>query len=88
MTKKKQVLDLFVCIKNKQIPYLHKHSAAEKHPHGMMLPTPCFTVGMVPSFLQMRRLAFRPNSLILVFIRPENLVSFWQTPSGLSCAFF
>ena len=25
--------------------------AAEKHPHNMMLP-PCFTVGMVPGFLQ------------------------------------
>uniref|UniRef100_A0A8C4XFI0 Fli-1 proto-onco, ETS transcription factor n=1 Tax=Erpetoichthys calabaricus TaxID=27687 RepID=A0A8C4XFI0_ERPCA len=27
--------------------------AAEKHPHSMMLPPPCFTVGMVPGFLQM-----------------------------------
>ncbi|CDQ59813.1 unnamed protein product [Oncorhynchus mykiss] len=25
---------------------------AEKHPHSMMLPPPCFTVGMVPGFLQ------------------------------------
>ena len=24
--------------------------AAEKHPHSMMLPLPCFTVGMVPGF--------------------------------------
>jgi hypothetical protein len=27
--------------------------AAEKHPHSMMLPPPCFTVGMVQGFLQM-----------------------------------
>uniref|UniRef100_A0A4W5MQS5 BRMS1 like transcriptional repressor b n=1 Tax=Hucho hucho TaxID=62062 RepID=A0A4W5MQS5_9TELE len=27
--------------------------AAEKHPCSMMLPPPCFTVGMVPGFLQM-----------------------------------
>ena len=26
--------------------------AAEKHPHSMMLPPPCFTVGTVPGFLQ------------------------------------
>ena len=40
--------------------------AAEKHPHSMMPPPPCFTVGMVPGFIQMRRLAFRPKSSILV----------------------
>ena len=38
----------------------------EKHPHSMMLPPPCFTVGMVPGFLQTCRLAFRPQSSILV----------------------
>ena len=27
--------------------------AAEKHHHSMMLAPPCFTVGMVPGFLQM-----------------------------------
>ena len=27
--------------------------AAKKHPHSMMLPPPCFTVGMVPGFRQM-----------------------------------
>uniref|UniRef100_A0A8C8I0U8 G-protein coupled receptors family 1 profile domain-containing protein n=1 Tax=Oncorhynchus tshawytscha TaxID=74940 RepID=A0A8C8I0U8_ONCTS len=27
--------------------------AAEKYPHSMTLPPPCFTVGMVPGFLQM-----------------------------------
>ena len=26
--------------------------AAEKHHHSIMLPSPCFTVGMVPGFLQ------------------------------------
>ena len=31
-----------------------------------MLPPPCFTVGMLPGFLQMWRLAFRPKSSILV----------------------
>ena len=38
--------------------------AAEKHPHSMMLPPPCFTVGMVSGFLQTWRLAFRPKSSI------------------------
>uniref|UniRef100_A0A8C8HZM8 Eukaryotic translation initiation factor 4E family member 1c n=1 Tax=Oncorhynchus tshawytscha TaxID=74940 RepID=A0A8C8HZM8_ONCTS len=33
--------------------------AAEKHQHSMILPPPCFTVGMVPGFLQTCRLAFR-----------------------------
>jgi hypothetical protein len=33
----------------------------EKRPHRMMLPPPWFTVEMVPSFLQTRRLAFMPN---------------------------
>ena len=37
-----------------------------------MLPPPCFTVGMVPGFLQTLRLSFRPKSSI---IRAENLVS-------------
>ena len=27
--------------------------AAEKHPHSMMLPPPCFTTGIVPGFLLM-----------------------------------
>ena len=43
--------------------------AAEKHPHSMMLPPPCFTVGMVlawcwavPGFLQAWHLAFKPKS--------------------------
>ena len=40
--------------------------AAEKHPHSMMLPPPCFTVGMVPGSFQTWRLAFRPKSSILV----------------------
>ena len=32
---------------------------AEKHPHSMMLPPPCFTVWMVPGFLQTWHLSFR-----------------------------
>jgi hypothetical protein len=32
----------------------------------MMLPPPCFTIGLVPDFLQVWRLAFRPKSSILV----------------------
>ena len=39
---------------------------AEKHPHSMMLPPPCFTVGMAAGFLQTWCLAFRLNSYILV----------------------
>ena len=59
----------------------------------MMLPPPCFIIGMVPSFLQMWCLAFRPKSSILVsadqrilFLMVwEFLGAFWHTPSGLSC---
>ncbi len=47
--------------------------AAEKHPHSMMLPPPCFTVGTVldrwwavPGFLHTYRLELRPKSPILV----------------------
>ncbi len=47
--------------------------AAEKHPHSMMLPPPCFTVGTVldrwwavPGFLHTYRLELRPKSSILV----------------------
>ncbi len=46
--------------------------AAEKHPHSMMLPPPCFTVGTVldrwwavPGFLHTYRLELRPKSSIL-----------------------
>ncbi len=46
---------------------------AEKHPHSMMLPPPCFTVGTVldrwwavPGFLHTYRLELRPKSSILV----------------------
>ena len=41
--------------------------AAEKHPHIMMLPPPCFTLGMVPSI--------QAKEFNLGFIRLENLVS-------------
>ncbi len=47
--------------------------AAEKDPHIMMLPPPCFTVGTVldrwwavPGFLHTYRLELRPKSYILV----------------------
>ena len=61
-----------------------------------MLSPPCFTIGMVPCFLQTWRLAFRPKSSILVspdqrilFLMVwESLGAFWQTPSRLSCAFY
>ncbi len=53
--------------------------AAEKHPHSMMLPPPCFTVGTVldrwwavPGFLHTYRLELRSKSSSL--IRPENLI--------------
>ena len=62
----------------------------------MMLPPPCFTVGMVPGFLQMWHLALGPKSWILVssdqrilfLMFWDSLVAFWQTPIGLSCAFY
>ncbi len=45
----------------------------KKHPHSMMLPPPCFTVGTVldrwwavPGFLHTYRLELRPKSSILV----------------------
>jgi hypothetical protein len=70
--------------------------AADKHPHSMMLPPPCFTVGMVSGLLQTWRLAFRPNSSTLVssdhqilfLMVCESLVSFWQTPIWRSCALY
>ena len=40
--------------------------AAEKHPYSMMLPPPCFTIWMVPGFLQKWCLAFRSKSSFLV----------------------
>ena len=48
---------------------------AEKHPHSMMLPPPCFTVGMVPGFLQKWRFAFRTKSSILVSSHQKILAS-------------
>ena len=46
---------------------------AAKHPHNIMLPPPCFTVGMVffglqafPFFLQTQRWSLWPNSSIFV----------------------
>ena len=52
--------------------------AAEKH-HQMMLAPPCFTVEMVPGFLQTWRLSFRPKSSILVLSDQRNLfLMFWE----------
>jgi len=49
---------------------LHKHSTQ----HSMMLPPPCFTVGMVvPGFLQTGFLQAKECNLC--FIRPENFTS-------------
>jgi hypothetical protein len=63
--------------------------AAEEHSHSMMLPPLCFTVGMVPGFLQTLKLGIQAKEFNLGFIRPENpLDAFWQTPTGLSCAFY
>ena len=55
--------------------------AAEKHPHSMMLPPPCFIVGMVPGFLQT---GIQAKEFNLSFIRPENLVSHLVIDSILS----
>ena len=57
---------------------------------------PCFTVGMVPGFLQTWCMAFRSKSSnlvssdqrILFLMVWESLGAFWQTPSELSCAFY
>ena len=48
--------------------------AAEKHLHSMMLPPPCFTVGMVPGSSDLT-LGIQAEEFNLGFIRPENLVS-------------
>ena len=69
--------------------------ASEKHPHSMMLLPPCFPVGMVPGFLQMWHLAFRPKSSSLVSSNQRIFfIMVWEsfrcllaTPSGLTCAF-
>ena len=62
--------------------------AAEKHSHSMMLPPPCFTVGMVltwwwvvPSFLQTWHLAFTPKSSLSHQTR-EFCFSWSESPSG------
>lgn len=53
--------------------------AAEKHPHSIILPPPCFTVGIVLGrwwavLVSYWRFAFRPKSSIFVFIRPKSFV--------------
>ncbi len=59
--------------------------AAEKHPHSMMLPPPCFTVGTVldrwwavPGFLHTYRLELRPKSSILVSSDQRILLVFFS----------
>ena len=42
--------------------WLVSQSLLLKYPYSMMLPPPCFTVGMVPGFLQTWRLEFRPKN--------------------------
>ena len=76
--------------------------ATEKPSHSMMLPPPCFTVGMVldrwwavPGFLQTWLVELRPNGSILVSLDQrilfltvwESFRCIFQTPSGLSCVF-
>ncbi len=55
--------------------------AAEKHPHSMMLPPPCFTVGTVldrwwavPGFSPHIPLRIKAKKFYLGLIRPENLI--------------
>ncbi len=55
--------------------------AAEKHPHSMMLPPPCFTVGTVldrwwavPCFSPHIPLRIKAKKFYLGLIRPENLI--------------
>ena len=64
--------------------------AAEKHPHSMMLPPPCFTVGMVlawwwaaPGFLQTWCLAFTPKSSI--FVSPDQRILFLMVWESFRC---
>ena len=47
--------------------------ASEKHPHSLMLPTPWFTVEMVPGFLV--TLGIQGKEFNFGFIRPDNLIS-------------
>ncbi len=64
-----------------------------KHPHSMMLPPPCFTVGTVldrwwavPGFLHTYRLELRPKSSILVSSDQRILqVFFSKLHAGFSC---
>ncbi len=66
--------------------------AAEKHPHSMMLPPPCFTVGTVldrwwavPGFLHTYRLELRPTSSILV--SSDQRILFVTILESFSCFF-
>ena len=64
---------------------------ASKHPHNMMLPPPCFTVGMVfcrlqasPVFLQTYRWSLWPNSSI--FVSSDQRTIFQKVRSLSPCA--
>ena len=64
--------------------------AAEQHPHSMMLPPPCFTVGMVlawwwavPGFLQTWHLAFTPKSSI--FVSSDQRILFLMVWESFRC---
>ncbi len=75
--------------------------AAEKHPHSMMLPPPCFTVGTVldrwwavPGFSPHIPLRIKAKKFYLGLIRPENLIChhlgvlqvfFSKLHAGFSC---
>ena len=56
--------------------------AAEKHPYGMMLPPPCFTIGIVQGFLQTWCLAFMPKSSVLASSDQRILFSLSESPLG------
>ena len=67
--------------------------ATKKHPHSMMLPPPCFTVGMVLAwwwavlgFLEFNHYLIRPDNCFSWSESPSG--AFWQTPGGLPCAFY
>jgi hypothetical protein len=70
--------------------------ASEKHPHSMMLPPPCFTLGMCQA--SSRRDGWHSDQIVQSWFHQTRepcfswsespLGAFSQTPSGLSCAFY
>lgn len=66
--------------------------AAEIHHHSMMLPPPCFAVGIVsgrwlvmPGFFQRKTLELKPNSLILILLKQK--VLFLTVRESFRCFF-